>query len=980
MKRKHPRGTACAFALALVSMALGAVPSPAQNQSVPVAIVNFQDDSGANASLQLRQRLAQELQQKLLSGYKDVLPRLVSTDVDSAAQSLTVVQLTELGKQNGARFVVRGGILSAVSEPMAEKTGLTVQLYVEVISVDTASVVTTLRAEGAATQSDAAARLSEVDPQSEPYRNSAFNLAFHAAIARVADSIHQAVTAPPVATAVETDPAAEKTATAESDPTEAGAASVAEADTDLLQLIAQAESILSAGANASTESITALSHSLETLKSALATKASLMEGNQDTAQADQDIAAANNALEAAVSVVAAELGSSVETSTAAAEEQPSEQKKGLLASIDEAASQALSILQKIQEIRTALQGSDESSASEGTEQSEVAVTPAEEPVSEASGIVVDDNGNPVEGAEVTDQQSGATAVTDSSGVYQLKGLLSGKMAHLIVRRGQTSTVSQVEIWPGRPAVMDFRLKPPSAAGKTSFVGVMPSTVFLSSTNNSAVGKGRVEGVVHDAQGKPVPRALVTLKGLGLARTNSQGQYKFINVPVGAHQVVVVNPIGLKPGTTQVQVTSGSVTSTRVQFSAGHPVAKPSAGRSLILPASGTMFKGTVVAEENRPVGGAKVVVVQENSAVSVFTGPKGTFQIRSLKPGSYRVVVSRAGYEGAGMNVTLRANASEDRGFRLKKQSSPVVASVLRNDAARRVRIRGLVRAPNGRPVPGATVHLKPIGVSMPAISAKTNAVGEYSLNVREGQYAARVSQASYREESRSLTARAGASTQANFSLQPLAESLGQPSRAQQPLSTGNRSSATKTGQLSGRVTDGRTGKPVAGAVIAIQGFPSIRTDHQGNYSLPGIANGDYHARVSNGGYSEQSKKITVRTGSLTREDFALMPHVRQEIRAPRAVVPVQITRTGGISGQVTDAKTRKPIAGATISISGQRTLSSDSAGRVTMANLSPGTYQITAGKSGYTSGNRTVLVRSGETAAFSVTLTPMVRVPARPR
>ena len=48
-----------------------------QDQTVSVAILNFQDDTGANAPAELGQKLAQDLQQKIAIGYKDLLPRLV---------------------------------------------------------------------------------------------------------------------------------------------------------------------------------------------------------------------------------------------------------------------------------------------------------------------------------------------------------------------------------------------------------------------------------------------------------------------------------------------------------------------------------------------------------------------------------------------------------------------------------------------------------------------------------------------------------------------------------------------------------------------------------------------------------------------------------------------------------------------------------------------------------------------------------------
>lgn len=981
MKRMHDV-KACAVALAVISVVLAVPHTFAQNQLVPVAIVNFQDDSGANASPELRLKLAQELQQKLIDGYKDLLPRMMSFDVEpGVGQSLTVDRLVALGQQNGARFVVRGGLLGAVAEPMIEKSGMKIQLYAEVISVDTGGVVATVRAEGAATQADPVPALSEVDPKSEQFRTSAAGLAIAAAMGRLAESVHEAVTTPVVA-AVEQPTTTTETAQpgAEINTTQSEPAPAADVDAELQQLIAQAESILSTGTNASTQSITAVNQALQSLQSALAAKVSLMEGSQDTTRADQDVIAARDALQAAVTQATSDVALSAQTPGAPVE-QPSAEKKGLLASVDEGASHALSMLQEIQQIRTALGSADESANHQVAEQSgSEAAPPAEEPVGEATGVVLDDSGNPVEGAQVTDQESGATSVTDTSGVFRLRGLLTANMAAILVQKGQSKTSSSVQIWAGRPTVVDFRLKP-AVAGKTAIVGVLPSTVVLSSTAGRVPVQGVLKGVVQDAQGRAVPRALVNLKGLGVARTNSQGQYAFLNVPEGTHEVIV-NQSGLKPRVAQVQVVARKTNDARIQFAASDQMPKAPGGSSLVLANSSTLVKGTVLDTEHHPVGGARVSVVREYGAVSVFTRPNGTFELRNLNPGPNQLVVSKAGYEGSSTTVTLRTAAAERRDFRLKKQNSPVVASVLANDLAQRVVIRGRVRGVNGVALSNATVELRASGASLPIMSVKTGGSGDYSFNVREGQYEVRVRQGVYRDASRTMNARTGVPVQVDFSLQPASVNI---AAVPQPGVIANRTSEANLGSVSGQITDARTRRPVVGAAIVIAGFPPARTDSQGKYSLMNVAAGECQARVISSGYSEESRRIRVRSGTSTREDFALAPQSRSQT-APagrqsrtQAVAPMFV-KPGNVSGQVLDARTHRPVAGVTISITGQRSVSSDSAGRLLMANVPPGTYQVSAVKGGYSSDQRTVVVRSGETARVSFMLTLRIVAPVRPR
>jgi len=264
-------------------------------------------------------------------------------------------------------------------------------------------------------------------------------------------------------------------------------------------------------------------------------------------------------------------------------------------------------------------------------------------------------------------------------------------------------------------------------------------------------------------------------------------------------------------------------------------------------------------------------------------------------------------------------------------------------------------------------VELKSTGSALPMTSTITNASGDYAFSVREGQYEIKVRQSSYQGSSRVVNVSTGGSPQADFSLQPPSVNIAQ----QLP---GSRTAALDRGQISGRITDARTGKPIFGALVAIEGFSPIRTDQQGSYALANVTAGEHQMRISSAGYSDESKKIRARAGSSSREDFALRPQTTQPIVNPRGIGQIETrvpARAGSIALQAIDAKTRGPIAGVTISITGQRSVLSDSTGRQLVANLPPGIYQVSAVKAGYSAEQRTIVVRSGETTTLSFNLTP---------
>ncbi len=876
--------------LVIVLIGLGSIVW-GQDQTVSVAILNFQDDTGANAPAELGQKLSQDLHQKIATGFKDLLPRLVAASDAAAVRGLTIDQIAALGKQNGARYVIRGGLLTLTSEPAGSDSKITAQLYADIISADTATLITTVRAEGSGTQLGPTPQLSALDVKNDQFPSSGVGQAFTSAITQLADSIHQAVTAG-TGNAPTTSNTAQAGAQNQPDAAQAEAAKTAEADTDLQQLIAQAQSLISSSANPSTQSMTAVSQALEALKAALASKAALMQNGQDTSQADQSIAAQRQALQTAVAQVTSEAASSsgaVSTNT----DQPGAPKKGFMEKINGFAGQALTLLQEIQQIRTTLQGLRESSANGGssTDQTSTSGTggATEQQLGEVKGVVTDQNGSPVPNAQVADQTSGATTSTDTNGQYDLKGLLTTQLAMLVATAGGKTMSAQTPVISGQPATVDFQFKPDAGSSGTPPT-VLPPTIIVNSQKIVA-NAGAVKGVARDAQGRPVTRALVTLKGLGVARTNSQGEYQFLNVPAGSQQLSV-SQSGLQTKTTQVQVSAAKTTEAVVQFAAGDRIVTP-ARSSLLGSVSGVTLSGSVLDGENYPIAGAKISLIQQTSAVAVFTGANGSFQLNNIKPGAYRVIASKAGYGTSLQNITLSFGRGESVEFRLKQQNSPLVASLLKRELDRQTVIRGHVLGANGTGILNAMVTLKSTGGTSVNAVTRTDQNGEYFFNVREGQYEVRVSQASYQAASRVVNAKAGGSGQADFSLTPTGTGVGQALGSKASTPGGNQSV-----------------KPERRKVPGSQG--------------------------------------QIRSGSLS-------PNRSQGIM------------TGGLAGQVLDAKTSHPIAGATVSVSRQIGTATDSAGNFLLAKLSPGTYQLSVSKSGYSSILRAVSVGSGETVRLGV-------------
>ncbi len=783
-------------------------PAHAQGPVVSVGIVGFQDESGSGAPAELGQKLANDLRQGLVS-FNDLLPRSVESGVDpSALKAMTVEQLTALGRQQGVRYILRGGLLALAVEKAGGETKVTVQLYAEIISVETGAV-SSVRAEGAGTQpgapSEAAFKWNSVNLDDSQFPDTALGQALAGSLQQLAAAIHTAIASP----------AASEQSQPSSDATEAENA--AAADEELQQLVAQAEALLSSGA-AGTESLSTLKQTLENLKNALNTKASLFEQAQDTGPADQEIAARTQELQAALSSMTQEV-SSAEASGAEAQP-PSDEKKGLLSGINEYMGAALSILQKIQEMRATLRGAGEdASYAGGAYAGEQEESPLEETTEEISGVVTDE-GEAVEGVVVTEEESGVSAKTDANGSYLLQGVPAGRLAKLsLTKSGKKMAATQVDLLRGRPALADFELRP-KAGSAVSPLRIIPSTVLVKAVKAQGGGTGVLKGSVRDALGSPVPRALVALKNLAAARTDSQGSYTFLNVPAGAHQLTVYKS-GVRLKSERVEITTKKTRELKTAFVPGDKVPKGMSRQPVVLRGLGTTFRGVIVDQEKHPLPGAKVTLLAQSSGVIyVLAGLKGNYEIRDLKPGPYRVLVAKVGYETSAQNISLNAGTPQSRDFQLKRSRSALVENLLAKQRVGQREGRTQVRLPDTRTQPRDEERKSP----------------QYPNDGR-------------------VT----------------------PGGTQQLIAI------TRSGQVRGRVTDSKSGRPVAGAVVSVSGRPGVTTNREGVYSIVDLAPGVYRVVVRGKDFTDGGGTMNVRSGETVMKDFKVTPKPTPLIRLQKS-------------------------------------------------------------------------------------------------
>ncbi len=166
------------------------------------------------------------------------------------------------------------------------------------------------------------------------------------------------------------------------------------------------------------------------------------------------------------------------------------------------------------------------------------------------------------------------------------------------------------------------------------------------------------------------------------------------------------------------------------------------------------------------------------------------------------------------------------------------------------------------------------------------------------------------------------------------------------------------TGTISGAVTDSATSAPISGATVTIVGGASTTTNASGAYTFSNVTPGTYSLTASAAGYNGGTNNgVSVTAGATTTSDFALV-----------ALPPT----TGTIAGTVTNSVTSAPISGATVTIVGGASTTTNASGAYSIGNVSPGTYDVTASANGFTSATNTgVSVTAGATTTSNFALAP---------
>lgn len=433
---------------------------------------------------------------------------------------------------------------------------------------------------------------------------------------------------------------------------------------------------------------------------------------------------------------------------------------------------------------------------------------------------------------------------------------------------------------------------------------------------AAAQTGGISGFVVDTVGTRIGGATVrATAGPSTGKetvSRADGAYSLTGLNPGAYNFVARKD-GFEDGARSVSVVSG-VTS-RIDFTLT-PEDVPGGVLQGVVRRRGT----------DDPVPGARVEIARVADTLFQVTDNRGAYRFTDLDTGSYRVVVTRAGFQTFRRSgVTVREGRVTNLNIALRVRSADLGI------------LEGQVTS-SGRAIGGARVTLR--GGASDGASDLTDGSGFYRIrrivpDTYNVQVVARGFTTALIED---VEIDAGERQTLNVSLIPV---------------------GTADSVLEGFVLD-EFGEIVVGARVETREGPAVgrfdTTDATGFYRIRELPAGRYTVRASASGFDSNSRLVELTAGRTTRQDFRL-----EEGGA---------SGTGRVVGRVTAAA--DGLSGVRVRVTagpstGQST-TTDADGDYVIEDLPAGTYTFEFSKSGFTT--RTiggVLVSERETTELNV-------------
>ncbi|MCF6409864.1 carboxypeptidase regulatory-like domain-containing protein [Pseudalkalibacillus salsuginis] len=344
--------------------------------------------------------------------------------------------------------------------------------------------------------------------------------------------------------------------------------------------------------------------------------------------------------------------------------------------------------------------------------------------------------------------------------------------------------------------------------------------------------------------------------------------------------------------------------------------------------TGAISLGLTEANENgTPIVGATIIVRLFSPAgpiiASTATNFQGRYVINGLTPGVYTFIASKEGFRNADASDEVFSDQVTEQDFLL----SPLHASVFGR----------VTSAVTGEGLPNTRIRLTNAGGTV-VKEVQTDINGNYLLNkIEPGVNDLVALNPEFQNGYQQFTIENQETREINFALNPL------------------------PGRIVGTVAD-MNSDPIPGAILVVlnnenRPITNAITDQNGNYTIEGLAPGEYTVRATASNFISKAVLETVSPNETTTVSFQLEPN------------------PASIRGFVTDSE-GNPVRTASVSVFDENGLligrgATDLNGEYVIGNLPPGEVEVLASASGLTPVTRIVILTAGEQTIVSFTLSP---------
>ena len=328
----------------------------------------------------------------------------------------------------------------------------------------------------------------------------------------------------------------------------------------------------------------------------------------------------------------------------------------------------------------------------------------------------------------------------------------------------------------------------------------------------------------------------------------------------------------------------------------------------------------------KALAGALVCVTPSVGAGCETTNANGEYTITGLGTGEYTVKFSAATY--ASQYYNGKANASEATPVTVKAGAAKSGINATLQPSGE---ITGKVTdSSTAKAIAGAKVCAA--GAAGEAC-ATTGESGEYAITgLDTGEYTVKFLASTYVPQYYAGKTRASEATLVAI------KAGGTASAINASLQVG--------GRITGTVTDASTKKAISGASVCASpsgGLGCTTTNANGEYTIAGLASGEYTVKFSASTYASQN---------YNNQPIGAKPTpVVVTAGATTSAINAALQPSGQITGKVTDAASKKALSGATVcTAEGEDCVTTNEAGEYTLAGLGGGNYTVMFSATGYVS------------------------------